>query len=155
MATWWIDEPGLMGSANPTDADLESMRASGFSTIVCLLDLDEQTPRYDTRRAAEAGCEWHNIAIRDFTAPSITQLREFVDLLAASLPGRTVVVHCQGGSGRTGTMAAADWIAQGLSAADAISTVRQHRPGAIEVLEQEAVLFEFADSLGSTDSTNP
>jgi hypothetical protein len=28
MATWWIDEPGLMGSANPTDADLESMRAS-------------------------------------------------------------------------------------------------------------------------------
>ena len=106
---------GLVGSANPTDADLERLRVSGFSVIVCLLDLREETTRYDTRRAAEAGWEWRNIAIRDFGTPSIAQLREFVALLEASLPDRKVVVHCQGGSGRTGTMAAAHWIAQGLS----------------------------------------
>jgi atypical dual specificity phosphatase len=151
MPTWWIDEPGVVGSGNPTDADLGPLRAFGFSVIVCLLDLDEQTPRYDTRRAAEAGWEWHNIPIRDCSAPSTAQLREFVVLLATSLPERKVVVHCQFGSGRTGTMAAAHWISQGLSAADAISRVRQHLPDAIEMPEQEAVLVHFADSLGSAD----
>jgi hypothetical protein len=62
MGTWWIDEPGLVGSANPTDADLERLHVSGFSVIVCLLDLREQTTRSDTRRVAEAGWEWRNIA---------------------------------------------------------------------------------------------
>ena len=116
MGTWWIDEPTLMGSANPTDADLGLLRASGCSVIVCLLDLQEQPPAYDTSRAVQAGWEWHNIAIRDFSAPSLEQRREFVALVATSLPEKRIVVHCQGGSGRTGTMAGAHWVSRCLSA---------------------------------------
>ncbi len=30
MGTWWIDKPHLLGSSNPTDADLEEVRSDGF-----------------------------------------------------------------------------------------------------------------------------
>jgi hypothetical protein len=30
--TWWIDEPVLKGSANPTDEDLTHLRAQDFTT---------------------------------------------------------------------------------------------------------------------------
>ncbi len=151
MGTWWIDEPALMGSSNLTDADLEQLRLSGFSVIVCLLDPLEQATGYDPRRAAAAGWEWHNIAIRDFNAPSVAQIRQFVALVAWSLPQKKTIVHCQGGTGRTGTMAAAYWIAKGLSVVQAIAAVRQRRPHAIETPEQEAVLVQFANSLTSAD----
>ena len=29
--TWWIDEPLVRGSANPTDRDLHALRAGGFT----------------------------------------------------------------------------------------------------------------------------
>lgn len=144
MATWWIDEPILLGSSNPSDAELESLRLSVFSVLVCLLDLQEQTLQYDVDRGISAGWEWHNIPVRDFKAPSVAQLREFVSLVRMSLPTKRVLVHCQGGSGRTGTAAAAYWIAKGLSVSEAIAKVRERRPHAIETPEQEAVLGEFA-----------
>lgn len=144
MATWWIDEPSLLGSSNPSDAELESLRCSGFSVVVCLLDPEEQAPQYDVGGSTSAGWEWHNIPVRDFEAPTVAQLREFVSLVRMSLPIKRVLVHCQGGSGRTGTAAAAYWVAKGLSVSEAIARVRERRPHAIETLEQEAVLGEFA-----------
>ena len=147
MATWWIDEPVLLGSSNPSDAELEPLRASNFSVIVCLLDLDEQAARYDVGRSAAVGWEWHNITIPDFRAPTIAQLRQFVALVEVSLPKKKVVVHCQGGTGRTGTVAAAYWITKGLSVAEAIAKVRQCRPHAIETPEQEAILSDFANEV--------
>jgi hypothetical protein len=36
--TWWIDEPVLKGSGNPTDEDLAELRAQGFATAVSLLE---------------------------------------------------------------------------------------------------------------------
>lgn len=154
MGTWWIDEPFLMGSPNLTDAELEQLRLSGFSVIVCLLDPLEQPTRYDPSRTAAAGWEWHNIAIRDFSAPSVAQIREFVALAASSSPEKKTIVHCQGGTGRTGTMAAAHWITKGLSVVQAVAAVRLRRPHAVETPEQEAVLVEFASSLTSSDPPN-
>lgn len=150
MATWWIDEPVLMGSPNLSGRELERLWASGFSVIVCLLDLSEQTTGYDPPLAKAAGWEWQNIPIRDFGAPSLAQLHQFVELIRSSYE-RTVVVHCEGGTGRTGTMAAAHWIAKGLSVAGAIALVRQGRSRAVETPEQESALVEFASSLASDE----
>ena len=30
MDAWWIDRPHLLGSRNPTDADLDQLRRDGF-----------------------------------------------------------------------------------------------------------------------------
>src|SRR5690242_18756374 len=127
MQRWWIDEPHLLGSGNLSDADLAQLRADGFSVILCLLDLSEQQTGYDQASAAQSGWEWHNVPVRDFAAPTIEQLEQCVTLLSGLLPYKKVVVHCRGGIGRTGTIAAAYWMAKGLSSESPIANVRERR----------------------------
>ena len=143
MDKWWIDEPVLLGSSNPTDADLSQLVTSGFSVIVCLLDLREQQPAYSRSQVVSAGWEWHNISIQDFAAPTLEQIEQFLALVASAIPQKKVVVHCRGGIGRTGTMAAAYWITKGLSSASAIAHTRERRRYAVENRHQEAILREF------------
>lgn len=145
MDTWWIDEPLVLGSRNPSDQELARLREQGFSVLVSLLDDKKQPPRYDVEAEARAGWSRHSIPVEDFHPPSLEQLRDF-KLLFESVPqGTKVLVHCEGGSGRTGSMAAAYWITRGLTATEAIARVRQARPGAIETCEQEKVLYQYAE----------
>src|SRR5262245_33959611 len=125
MSTWWIDEPFLLGSNNPPEAQLQDLYRQGFRIVVSLLDDTKQPPRYDPQYATALGFKRYSIPISDFGAPSLDQVYKYIDLLAAAPRTEKVLVHCEGGSGRTGTMAAAYWIAQGASAADAIHKVRQ------------------------------
>ena len=37
MSTWWIDEPFLMGSSRPDDAELARLQGQGFTVLVSLL----------------------------------------------------------------------------------------------------------------------
>lgn len=143
MGTWWIDEPFVLGSSNPTDADLERLHSDGFRLVVCLLDEQEQSPRYDPVRALLLGYTRQSIPVRDFHAPSVGQLKQFVDLVRSVGAKSKVVVHCEGGTGRTGTMAAVYWIAKGLCASQAIEKIRLVRPGAVETDDQKAVLEQF------------
>jgi len=144
MDTWWIDKPFLKGSGNPTDADLKKLRKKGFAVIVSLLMEDERLPGYDVGRAADLGFTRHNIPVKDYHAPTLDQLEQFVGLIETLPSGAKTIVHCEGGTGRTGTFAAAYWVAKGLTASEAIARVRKARPQAIETPEQEAVLGEFA-----------
>jgi atypical dual specificity phosphatase len=143
MDTWWIDEPHLLGSRNPSLEDLTQLRQDGFSVLVSLLDESEQPPRYDVGRATALGFERHNIPVKDFCPPTVEQLDQFVRLLAGLPPGAKTVVHCEGGTGRTGTFAAAYWIAKGLNVCGAIARVRKARPNAVETHKQEAALKDF------------
>jgi atypical dual specificity phosphatase len=144
MDAWWVDDPHLLGSENPTLADLEQLRQTGFGVLVSLLDEQEQPPRYDVDRATALGFVRHTIPVEDFRAPTVEQLESFVRMVAGLPPGTKTVVHCQGGTGRTGTFAAAYWIAKGLSVSEAIAHVRKARPHAVETREQARVLDEFA-----------
>jgi protein-tyrosine phosphatase len=144
MDTWWIDNPQLIGSRNPTLADLEQLRRDGFGVLVSLLQEKKQSPRYDVGRATTLGFERHNIPVKDFCPPTVEQLDQFVGLVAGLPPGAKTVVHCEGGTGRTGTFATAYWIAKGLTVSDAIDHVRKARPHAVETSEQEAALNDFA-----------
>jgi predicted protein tyrosine phosphatase len=84
------------------------------------------------------------MAVRDFSPPTLDQLEQFLKLVDESPPGTKIIVHCEGGTGRTGTFAAAYWITKGMTAAEAIMQVRKIRRHAVETPEQEAVLVEFA-----------
>jgi protein-tyrosine phosphatase len=144
MDTWWIDEPNVLGSKNPSDTDLEMLKGDGFSVLVSLLREEQQAPRYSIARAMALGYVRHNIPVQDFSAPTLEQLGQFAKLVKGLPPGTKMIVHCEGGTGRTGTFAAAYWITKGMTAADAIMRVRKTRPHAIETPEQEEVLTKFA-----------
>jgi ADP-ribosyl-[dinitrogen reductase] hydrolase len=62
--------------------------------------------------------------------------------------GKNVVVHCRGGLGRTGTVAACVLVALGRhTAEDAIETVRKARRGTIQTNEQEGFVRRFEETL--------
>jgi len=146
---WLIDRPWLAGGANPDDAGIAALHTMGFAAVVCLLDPTEQAPCYDPARASAQGFERHTLPICDFTAPGVDQCRAFVALIEdLRQRGRLVFVHCQGGLGRTGTMAAIALVARGLSATEAIARVRAVRSGAIETPAQEAAIRAYAKATG-------
>ena len=84
----------------------------------------------------------------DFCAPSFDQFHQIIDFIEACLKNEiTPVVHCTMGYGRTGTAIAAYLIYKGLTAEEAVSKVREERPGAIETYGQEDSLHFFEQDL--------
>ncbi len=133
---WWIDEPKLMGSHNPKQSEL---KIKDLSLIISLIDPRESSLKYNP---AIPGVKWTEIPVRDFTAPSMDNLKLFIKLVEET-PG-TVLVHCEGGNGRTGTFGAAWLMRNGdLTAANALEILRKKNPEAVETDEQESLLGRF------------
>ena len=57
------------------------------------------------------------------------------------IDGKNIVVHCMGGKGRSGTVAAVLLIEFGENNKEAIEIVRKNRKGAIETKEQEDYIY--------------
>jgi len=89
-----------------------------------------------------AGMTWIHAPIEDLGVPSDTFERQWVvvgHLLRHCLcNGGRVLVHCRGGLGRAGLVAARLMVELGQEPDAAIAAVRDARPGAIETLGQEA-----------------
>ncbi len=86
------------------------------------------------------------IPVRDYTAPTVENLLHFLQIVEES-PG-TVLVHCEGGNGRTGTFGAAWLMRTGeIWATRAIELLRENNPEAVETDEQKAVLIGFEKRL--------
>jgi atypical dual specificity phosphatase len=58
-----------------------------------------------------------------------------------------VLMHCQGGYGRTGTMLACYLVSQGWEAEKAMAEARARRPGSIVPWAQQACVVEYAARL--------
>jgi ADP-ribosyl-[dinitrogen reductase] hydrolase len=84
---------------------------------------------------------WFHLPVADVSTPDEGFEQNWVladDALRTLLRnGRDVLVHCRGGLGRAGTIAARLLIELGMEPAIAIGRVRAVRPGAIETREQE------------------
>ena len=125
------------------DADLARLRSEYDGTLlVSLLEKHE----YDllkipdlVERALDHGFESLRYAIVDVSIPAslVDALRVAKHIVVAMARGQTVIIHCRGGIGRSGLMAAACLVVCGVEADEAIARVRSVRPGAVETAEQE------------------
>jgi protein-tyrosine phosphatase len=131
------------------DEDLASLRAHGTTVLVVLLEESEMV-RIGLagllERAKRAGFEVLWFPIPDGTAPSdLESTARLVDRLLERLNyGHTVVVHCHGGIGRSGTITALCLVALGADPALALEIVRRARPGAATAPGQEEFVYAFA-----------
>jgi protein-tyrosine phosphatase len=124
------------------ELDLDRLRQHhGASLLVTLLEEHElrllRIPNLPARAEAHGlGTEW--FPFEDGGVPADEPgLWSLVDrILDAVRPGRTVVIHCRGGLGRSGLVAASCLIALGRAPTEAIDSVRAARPGAIEPLQE-------------------
>jgi protein-tyrosine phosphatase len=90
------------------------------------------------------GIEWRHLPIADYSVPSddfelqwLSQGREIRKMLRR---GDDVLVHCKGGLGRAGMIAARLLVELGVDPNDAIGSVRRARKGAIETPSQLALV---------------
>ncbi|MFQ4139945.1 dual specificity protein phosphatase family protein [Nodosilinea sp. PGN35] len=117
--------------------------------LVCLLGADERAGLGIATLLDDAtalGIATENLPIVDDELPtSLEAFTALVDrIVAATAAGETVVVHCRGGGGRTGTVVAACLVKLGYSAEDAIAAVQQARSGALGVAAQRDFIHRFA-----------
>jgi protein-tyrosine phosphatase len=93
------------------------------------------------------GIEWHHLPIRDVDIPDRTfegnWLKSGQRLRAILMGGGKVLLHCRGGIGRTGTIAARLLVEFGFKPSDAIVRVRETRPGTIETASQEQYVLKL------------
>jgi hypothetical protein len=143
--------PGMEGMwERDLGADLARLReVYGASMLVPLCEVDELArigigDLYS--RAEEAGLEVVAFPIVDGGVPASAEaVLPLVQTLArAAEDGRTVVIHCLGGLGRSGTVAACLLVTRGHGADAAIGIVRGARPGAVENEAQEHFVRAFA-----------
>ena len=137
--------------ARDLDADLDAVADWGAAAVVTLLEDDEiehlgATGLADGVRAR--GMAWHHLPVRDVDVPGEDAMQSWRGL-APQLHrilegGGRVLVHCRGGLGRAGTIAALILTERAWSAKAAIDAVRAARPGAVETPEQERWIVERA-----------
>jgi len=137
----WVDSPRLAALGLPDAEDLRWLRRSGIDIVLTLTE--EPLPRHWVN---EAGLLAVHLPVPDMEAPAADQLTMAVETIAeAKRSGMAVAVHCLAGRGRTGTVLAAYFVNEGLSAEEAIRKVRTLRPGSIETYEQVRAIEEFAE----------
>lgn len=149
--------PGMHGRwERDLTADLRVLREEyGADMLVSVIEEHEYSgygiPELFEQDSME-GIEVARFAIEDMNVPREAEADEYEALVQKIVDhmreGKNVVVHCRGGLGRTGTVAACVLVALGNHSPDeAIEAVRAARNGTVQTRDQEDFVRRFTESL--------
>ncbi|MBB2496605.1 cyclin-dependent kinase inhibitor 3 family protein [Aquipseudomonas ullengensis] len=121
------------------DAALTTLQQAGATAVITLMPHSELAAN-GTAQIAEhcqaLNLAWFHLPVadeqvpqEDFTRAWPAASQQILDRLQA---GQAIAIHCKGGSGRTGLIAARLLIAAGLPRSEAIALVQALRPKAIQ-----------------------
>ncbi len=141
------DPHGMSGAwARDLDTDLDAIQRWGATAVVTLIE-DHEFDLLKVRdlpgKARDRHMEWWHLPIQDGKSPPARAFEDGWAVAGEALRDRLrlgfdVLVHCRGGLGRAGTIAARLLVELGARPDDAIRHVRDVRPGALETEDQEA-----------------
>ena len=121
---------------------LDSNRYNSLVSLVEVHEFDQfiSYPKFE-EKIGKRNFSWFFHPLKDMTAPDEIFRERFFEtqshLLENLRSGKKIAIHCKGGLGRSGTIAALLLRHLGFSAEKSIELVRKSRPGAIETEEQE------------------
>lgn len=134
-------------------ATLQQFKQQGVTAIISLTPMSEMKAlnvAHMPELCKEQGILWFHAPVDDHQAPS--------EAFAAHWPNynqkihhlldqqQTVALHCQGGQGRTGLLAAQLLIERGMSFEEAKTAVKAIKPGALTIEKQTDYLIKLAQS---------
>ncbi len=134
----WLEQGRLAGSGYPASkGQLEWLVGQGVNSVLTLTQ-DPLPKEWADGLPLEVG----HIPLEDHKAPDMDSLDRGADYVASKLrEGKTLLVHCLAGEGRTGCVIAAYLIKdKGLGAADALKKIREVKPAFVEWAQEKAVL---------------
>ena len=127
--------------------DMDAIAGWGARLVLTLVEQDELRQLKVLALGEEVvsrGMLWRHLPIRDFSVPSDEFERNWAqdgaEIRALLRHGDKVLIHCKGGLGRAGMMAARLLAELGMGPEEAIKTVRAARKGAIETPSQLALV---------------
>jgi len=130
------------GNFKTVEDYLRSLYSEGVETIVVFLEKHEENGLI--QQYEKLGFNVIHFPIKDFSTPnSMEHLSEVVHEIRRELTKHSVAMHCFGGNGRTGLVAASILVQMGMRAEKAINFVRKYRPEAIETDSQEKFIHDF------------
>ena len=129
---------------------LDTLQAAGAQALITLMpasELEQNQAAELPALCAERNLEWFHLPVADEQVPQDDFANAWAQARAriATLlnEGRSIAIHCKGGSGRTGLIAARILIDRGLSRAEAVALVQALRPKAIQHPAHAAWLAQF------------
>ncbi len=158
MQVFWVEGvlPGRWGiCARPRandwlDDELRGARTNGVDVLVSLLEPSEASElglSDEGDAAVRAGLEFWSFPIADRKPPEVTeQANAFAQRLhAAVLAGKSVVVHCRMGIGRSSLMAGAVLVLSGATSDEAWARLSRARGTVVpDTFVQKTWLDDFA-----------
>lgn len=133
------------------EEDLNTIQQWGAHSLISLMELFEfpllglhQFPQ----SLDKSRLQWIHLPITDMAIPGSgfeEQWQEKSKQVHQLLKdGEKIVIHCRGGLGRTGLLAARILVEAGIAPRDAVTSVRQARPHSIETYAQEHYILTQA-----------
>ena len=147
----------MFRSVRDLKADIRTIAEWGSATVISLTEADEMATlgvSHIGEEVAAAGMQWLHMPITDMKAPDdrfdAAWTTHGPQVLQQLQDGKRVLVHCRGGMGRAGTVAAFILTRLQVPAEFAIQQVRAVRRGAIETPHQIAWLEQTCPALPRT-----
>jgi atypical dual specificity phosphatase len=150
----WVINNQLAGSGLPLSFDQFMWLVNhGIGTIVTVREIPLPSQWLyvdDSKNSPSEGktnkkINYLHLRVEDYHSPSLEEIDSTVKFIENEIEGnRAVLVHCAAGRGRTGTILGAYLLKQeNLSAKDAITRIRNLRPGSIQTDSQERSIYEY------------
>ena len=126
--------PGLLFGRRLNETEAKEIEAEAVLDLTAEYD---EVPEFLRR-------DYLNVPILDLTSPSVEQLRQAVEHIRSHA---TCYVHCSLGRGRTGAVAAAYLISEGMCLEDALAELKRFQPDLKLARGAHEVLQGFADTI--------
>jgi hypothetical protein len=138
--------------------DLDAIAAWGAKLVLTLVEPAElaelKVPQLG-HEIRQRDIDWRHLPIADYSVPTETFEQQWIthgrEIRAMLRNGDNVLVHCKGGLGRAGMIAARLLVEMGMEPTEAIRAVRRVRKGAIETPSQLALVRRTVP-IADTDS---
>lgn len=138
----------------PLTLALDQLKLAGAHGVVTLMTTAELTRlelAHLGQQVEHEGMRWFHLPIADDQAPDANFDLTWQQALPAMCEllgdGKHLVIHCKGGSGRTGLVAAALLMTLGQPQTEAVAAIQANRPKAFKLAAHRQWLDQLAERL--------